>query len=97
MRIVKNLKIPGFAFLLFFPGFFAYHSLVGLGYLTPFLGGFFRPIAIIFLPIFVLLFFRRLNDGSIVLNRLDCFFVVIFIYSGFWRDGFAFLFDGKKR
>ncbi len=83
MRIVKNLKIPGFAFLLFFPGFFAYHSLVGLGYLTPFLGGFFRPIAIIFLPIFVLLFFRRLNDGSIVLNRLDCFFVVIFIYSGF--------------
>lgn len=83
MRISKNSLISAFAFLLFFPGFFAYHSLVGLGYLDPFLGGFFRPIAIIFLPVLLFLFFQGLNKKAIILNRLDYLFIAVIIYTGF--------------
>jgi hypothetical protein len=83
MKSLKNLQFSEFAFLLLFPGFFAYHSLVGLDYLNPFLGGFFRPLSIIFLPLLIFLFFRRFNARKIILNRLDYIFIVIIFYASF--------------
>jgi hypothetical protein len=38
---------PQLAFLLLFPGFFLYHSALGLGYIGAFAGGFFTPSALL--------------------------------------------------
>jgi hypothetical protein len=39
-------RLPQVAFLLLFPGFFFYHSALGLGYIGAFAGGFFTPAAL---------------------------------------------------
>lgn len=83
MTHVRNFnisKFPGFAFFVFFPGFFVYHSLVAFGYISPFLGGFFRPVAILGLPIFIYILARRVSNNKVVLNRLDIIFFGIMLH-----------------
>jgi hypothetical protein len=46
---IKPLAAVGF--LVLFPGFFFYHTLNGLGVMPAFLGGFFRPMALLFISV----------------------------------------------
>lgn len=53
LRPMSALAAVGF--LVLFPGFFFYHTLNGLGLMPAFLGGFFRPMALVFMFAFVCL------------------------------------------
>jgi len=47
-----NGTLGALGFILLFPGFFFYHTLLGLGSFPAFLGGFFRPMALVFIFVF---------------------------------------------
>jgi hypothetical protein len=59
------------AFFLLFPGFFYYHTLLGTGMAGAFLGGYFSPIALLFLPPLVLVYLRRLRRDRRRLSGID--------------------------
>lgn len=50
-------KVSYYAAFLLFPGFFFYHTILGIGLMPPILGGFFTPVAIIILIIYLLIYF----------------------------------------
>jgi hypothetical protein len=51
-KAVPITSLAAFGFLVLFPGFFFYHTLNGLGLIPAFLGGFFRPMALVFMFVF---------------------------------------------
>lgn len=61
MRSYKSISVfCALGFFILFPGFFFYHTLIGLGVVPAFLGGFFRPMALVFVCVFFSVFlFRR--------------------------------------
>jgi hypothetical protein len=64
------------AFLLLFPGFFFYHTLLGLGLIPALLGGYFTPVALLLaLPLWRQLR-RQLRTGSIRLFTLERMYLV---------------------
>ncbi|MCG2584303.1 hypothetical protein [Massilia sp. TS11] len=63
------------AYFLLFPGFFAYHSLLGLGQIRAFLGGYFAPIAFVFAPGLLAIYLHRLRRGDERFTTAD---------AGFW-------------
>ena len=53
------------AFLALFPGFFFYHTLLGLGKMGAFLGGYFAPVSLLVaLPLMYFYFYRVRRDGG---------------------------------
>lgn len=68
------------AFFLLFPGFFFYQTLLGLGVISAFLGGYFSLVAFALTP--VLFFFCRqaAKTNRIYISRLDFFCVLFSIY-----------------
>ncbi len=76
-KILENYSC--LAFFLLFPGFFIYHTLVGLGILPPFLGGFFGVVSISLFPLFIILFFKVHGFKNTNYCRFDMIFYLILI------------------
>ncbi|MEV4781973.1 hypothetical protein [Burkholderia sp. LMU1-1-1.1] len=62
------------AFFLLFPGFFAYQTLLGLGVIRAFLGGYFAAVALLMFPMLLLSYLGRLRARSFHLHRVDAAF-----------------------
>ena len=69
-----------FAFFLLFPGFFFYHTLLGLGAMGAFLGGFFAPASLLVLPPLVYMYLMRIRCEPGRLTRPDIAFGVYLAY-----------------
>jgi hypothetical protein len=69
------------AFLLLYPGFFAYHTVLGLGLIRAWLGGFYTPVALLFLPPLLQLYRRHLRRARYHVQRVD---VVFFAYLAYF-------------
>ncbi|UVW30301.1 hypothetical protein [Massilia sp. H6] len=68
------------AFLLLFPGFFFYHTLLGLGIIPALLGGYFSPVALLFtLPIIGMYFIAARKKRNFFLEA-DLFFMLFVAY-----------------
>ncbi|SEO05835.1 hypothetical protein SAMN05428959_104428 [Duganella sp. CF517] len=59
------------AFFLLFPGFFAYQTLLGLGMIRAFLGGYFAIVALLMFPLLSLCYLRRLRAHAYRLHAVD--------------------------
>ena len=68
------------AFLLLFPGFFAYQTLLGLGVIRAFLGGYFAIVALPMFPPLLLSYLRRLHAQSFRLHGVDAAFFGFLAY-----------------
>lgn len=76
---------PGYAelaFFLLFPGFFAYQTLLGLGLIRAYLGGYFAVVALAVLPALLLSYLRRLHAQAFRLHRVDAAFLGFLAYFG---------------
>ncbi len=85
------VAVAPMAFYILFPGFFAYHTLVGIGAIGPFLGGYFSLASLaMFLPLSVT-YYVAVKSASYRVARTDLqfglflayFFVVVVINAGF--------------
>lgn len=63
--------------LLLFPGFFFYHTVIGIGLIPPVIGGFFTPIAILILILYLPLYFT-------LYPRLSKTFILYFLFFICW-------------
>ena len=68
------------AFFLLFPGFFAYQTLLGLGLIRAFLGGYFAIVALAMFPILLLSYLRRMHAQGYRLHRVDAAFFGFLAY-----------------
>jgi hypothetical protein len=68
------------AFLALFPGFFFYHTMLGLGLMGAFLGGYFAPVSLLAAPplLFFYAYLVRRRGGQ--LGRADLFFILYISY-----------------
>lgn len=74
---------PGYAelaFFLLFPGFFAYQTLLGLGLIRAYLGGYFAIVSLLMLPALLLSYFARLRAQAFRLHRVDAAFLAFLAY-----------------
>jgi len=74
---------PGYAelaFFLLFPGFFAYQTLLGLGMIRAFLGGYFAIVALLMFPMLLLCYLRRLHARGFQLHGVDAAFFGFLAY-----------------
>lgn len=74
---------PGYAeltFFLLFPGFFAYQTLLGLGLIRAYLGGYFAVVSLLMLPLLVLCYLRRLHAQDYRIHRVDAAFLAFLAY-----------------
>lgn len=68
------------AFFLLFPGFFFYQTLLGLGLIGAFLGGYFTLVALTLTPALLFFCHRAAKANKIYMSQLDLFCVVFCIY-----------------
>lgn len=68
------------AFLLLFPGFFFYQTLLGLGLISAFLGGYFTLVALVLTPPLIFSFRAAVKARKIVVSQLDLFCLLFIIY-----------------
>ena len=68
------------AFLALFPGFFFYHSLLGLGMTGAFLGGFFAPVSLLVVGPLCFLYAYRVRREARHLTRVDVLFFIYVAY-----------------
>ncbi len=74
-----RMSLAHVAFLLLFPGYFFYQTLLGLGIISGFLGGYFsQTIAICMLPL--LISYARKMKGSRLGSRIDLYFAIFIAY-----------------
>jgi hypothetical protein len=79
----RGLLGPGWAelaFFLLFPGFFAYQTLLGLGLIRAYLGGYFAVVSLVMLPPLLLSYARRLQARRYQLPRVDAAFLAFLAY-----------------
>lgn len=86
-----NLRIPprplpgeqaivGLAFLLLFPVFFFYHTLLGLGMTSAFLGGYFTPVTLLIaLPLYFI-YGNKVRANHKLVGKADLFFFGFVLY-----------------
>jgi len=65
------------------PGFFFYHSVLGLGYISAFLGGFFGPVSVLIFPVLFFLIVRKIHSGYIRLRAIDVAFLLLICFNIF--------------
>ena len=75
-RAAAPAGLPGpayaeLAFFLLFPGFFAYQTLLGLGVIRAFLGGYFAAVSLLMFPLLLLSYLRRLRARAFQLHAVD--------------------------
>lgn len=68
------------AFFLLFPGFFFYQTLLGLGTMRAFLGGYFSIISLIFLLPLLFFFLVDINTRKGNFTQIDFYFFTLMIY-----------------
>lgn len=68
------------AFFLLFPGFFAYQTLLGLGLIRAYLGGYFAWISLLMLPPLLLSYLLRLRVQHYRLHRTDAALLGFLLY-----------------
>jgi hypothetical protein len=74
---------PGYAelaFFLLFPGFFAYQTLLGLGLIRAYLGGYFAIVSLLMLPVLLLSYLRRMQAQAFRVHRVDAAFLAFLAY-----------------
>jgi hypothetical protein len=67
-------------FFLLFPGFFFYHTLLGTGTTGAFLGGYFSPVALLFMLPVVFIYLARMRRDSRRLTLIDVHYGLFFAY-----------------
>jgi hypothetical protein len=72
--------ILGSAFFLLFPGFFYYHTLLGIGATGAFLGGFFSPVSVLFALPIALIYVVRMRRDPRQLCFVDVYFGLYLAY-----------------
>ncbi|MFL6658439.1 MAG: hypothetical protein ACJ8GW_10235 [Massilia sp.] len=73
-------RVGMLAYLLLFPGFFFYHTVLGLGAIGAFLGGYFAPVALAFAPPLVYSYAYRIRHDGKRLGRAEVFFILYLAY-----------------
>jgi hypothetical protein len=68
------------AFLALFPGYFFYHTALGIGWINAFLGGYFSWIALGLLPFIALVYAGKLMEDPTFFTSMDGFFGVYLLY-----------------
>jgi hypothetical protein len=68
------------AFFLLFAGFFFYQTLLGLGLIRAYLGGYFAAVSLLMLPPLLLSYLRRLQRRHYQLHRVDAAFLAFLAY-----------------
>lgn len=68
------------AFILLFPGFFFYHSLLGLGRISAFLGGYFTVVAIILMSPLIFFYVIAIKKYKNYFSKFDLYIVLFLIY-----------------
>lgn len=68
------------AFLALFPGFFFYHTLLGLGWMGAVLGGYFAPVALLFAPFLLFFYAYMIRRRGGQLGRAEVFFLLYIAY-----------------
>lgn len=68
------------AFFLLFPGFFYYHTLLGTGTTGAFLGGYFSPIALLYVLPLALVYYRRQRHDRRRLSGIDLHYGLFNVY-----------------
>ena len=71
------------AFLALFPGFFFYHTLLGLGKIGAFLGGYFAPVSILMAPPLMYFYFYRIRRDGGRMGRPEVLFALYMGYFAF--------------
>jgi hypothetical protein len=74
---------PGWAelaFWLLFPGFFAYQTLLGLGLIRAYLGGYFAWVSLLMLPPLLLSYLLRLRVNGYRIHRVDAAWLAFLAY-----------------
>lgn len=69
-----------FAFFLLFPGFFFYHTLLGLGVMGAFLGGFFAPASLLVVLPLIYMYLMRIRRDPDRLTKPDIAFGIFLAY-----------------
>jgi hypothetical protein len=72
--------IGQFAFFLLFPGFFFYHTLLGVGAVGAFLGGYFAPVSLLVLGPLAALYIAKIRRNPNRLSRIDLAFLLFLAY-----------------
>lgn len=76
-----TLKIAIGSFLLLFPGFFFYHSALGLQLIPPVLGGYFSPVALLLSPVLIATYLVKVRKSKALLTNIDLgFFAFVFYF-----------------
>ena len=68
------------AFLALFPGFFFYHTVLGLGLIGAFLGGYFAPVAMLVAPPLLFFYAYKIRRDKSHLGHADVFFWLYIAY-----------------
>lgn len=68
------------AFILLFPGFFFYQTLLGLGIIGAFLGGYFTIVALVLTPALIASCYSVVKAQKLVISQLDLFCLLFIIY-----------------
>jgi hypothetical protein len=87
-----HTAVAKWSFFILFPGFFFYHSAVGLGVFPGVLGGFFSPMSVLLLPLLALAYLRTVTQSKITLTWIDQIF---FVYVGFFLLVICFQYIGE--
>jgi hypothetical protein len=67
-------------FFLLFPGFFYYHTLLGTGTTGAFLGGYFSPIAIVYMLPLLFVYYRRMKRDARRRSAIDVHYALFNLY-----------------
>src|SRR4051812_49147573 len=78
-----GMAIVHLAFFTLFPGFFFYQSALGAGITGAFLGGYFSPVSLMFLPVLLLLYLLGIKKNKRFFTRMDFAFVTFLMYFSF--------------
>lgn len=76
----REQAIASFAFFLLFPGFFFYHTLLGIGAMGAYLGGYFSPVSLMVVLPLVHLYLYRVRRDPNRLNKVDVAFMLFLAY-----------------
>lgn len=86
-------KISNASFLILFPGFFFYHSALGLQIIPPVLGGYFSPVSLVVTPILLILYVVNVLGSRALFTRIDFGFFAYLFYFVFIISVNAIFFD----
>lgn len=75
-----NITISDFSFAVLMPGFFFYHTALGIGIISPFLGGYFSPISLILLPFLIFRYLSEAKKNIHYASKVDLVFFSFILY-----------------